>query len=45
MLSFSSYLLVETPEMAKVTDCAKAILQLAEQWKLVEKEDESEDEP
>lgn len=34
----------ETPEMAKVTECVKATLQLAEQWKLVEKEDESEDE-
>lgn len=30
--------------MAKVTECVKATLQLAEQWKLVEKEDESEDE-
>jgi hypothetical protein len=30
--------------MAKICDCAKSTLEMAEQWKLIEKEDESEDE-
>ncbi|EFX70168.1 hypothetical protein DAPPUDRAFT_328416 [Daphnia pulex] len=34
----------ETPEMAKICDCAKSTLEIAEQWKLIEKEDDSEDE-
>jgi hypothetical protein len=30
--------------MAKICDCAKSTLEIAEQWKLIEKEDDSEDE-
>jgi hypothetical protein len=30
--------------MAKISECAKSTLEMAEEWKLIEKEDESEDE-
>lgn len=35
--------LTEIPEMAKICECVKATLELAEKWKLIEK-DESDDE-
>ena len=30
--------------MGKICECAKSTLEMAEEWKLIEKEDESEDE-
>lgn len=35
--------LVDVPEMAKIRECVKATLDLAEKWKLIEK-DESDEE-
>ena len=35
--------LTEMPDMAKICECVKTTLELAEKWKLIEK-DESDDE-